>query len=174
MVLLLLCTSFALPSVAVFLPLFCVVRGAPSSPHTVSYYDRIYAACLFVVRLSQPPCPCPSVRPSRSVLCLPSLRSLTPRPPPRPPPPPPPVFRTYVRLVLSWSTATETEIFFAWMQRATPTAQALPHGIQGGQGFYTMSSTVRGAWHGMACGGGRAYPPASLAYIVALETNCAN
>eukprot|EP00752_Nemacystus_decipiens_P004045 g3704.t1 len=38
--------------------------------------------------------------------------------------------------------ATETEIFFAWMQRTTPTAQALPHGIHGGQGFYTMSSTV--------------------------------
>eukprot|EP00903_Cladosiphon_okamuranus_P019913 g18301.t2 len=37
--------------------------------------------------------------------------------------------------------ATETEIFFAWMQRTTPTAQAFPHGIQG-QGFYTMSSTV--------------------------------
>lgn len=54
----------------------------------------------------------------------------------------------------SGAAATETEIFFAWMQRTTPTAQALPRSIQGGQGFYTMSSTVRGG----TCGGRRALP----------------
>lgn len=70
-----------------------------------------------------------------------------------------------LRLLFSWSTATETEIFFAWMQRTTPTAQALPHGIgiQGGQGFYTMSSTVRGgAWHA----GARARPQLLCRFVV--------
>lgn len=57
-------------------------------------------------------------------------------------------------------TATETEIFFAWMQRTMPTARALPYGIQGDQGFHTMSSTVREGGKG---GGGRACP---LNYIV--------
>lgn len=40
--------------------------------------------------------------------------------------------------------ATETEIFFAWMQRTMPTARALPYGIPGDRGFHTMSSTVCG------------------------------
>ena len=51
------------------------------------------------------------------------------------------------------------------MQRTTPTAQALPHGIgiQGGQGFYTMSSTVRGgAWRA----GARARPQLLCRFVV--------
>ncbi|CAM9482017.1 unnamed protein product [Scytosiphon promiscuus] len=37
---------------------------------------------------------------------------------------------------------SETEIFFSWMQRTTPSARALTYGAPSSKGFYTMSSTV--------------------------------
>jgi len=53
------------------------------------------------------------------------------------------------------------------MRRTTPTARAHAHGMQGGQGFYTMSSTVREGG-----GGGRSKHILFFSRIIVMPCPC--